>query len=270
MAVYEGDRNADTPLIEAIGLNKAFIRSGRRITAARDVSLSVRYGESVAIVGESGSGKTTAVRMALGLEQPDSGQVFYNGGNTRKKKCRDGLRSVTGLIFQDPYSSMDPRWTAGQIVEEPLVLRGGLSRKEMDDKACDSLAAVGLDPSDFMGRFPQDMSGGQAQRVAIARALVSGPKLLVADEPMSAVDVSGRLQIVKVFNKLRAQGISMLMVLHDLGLAQQLADTVVVMHNGKVIETGSSRQVLGHPLQPYTRELIAAAQWDVRQPEARV
>ncbi len=133
-------------------------------------------------------------------------------------------------------------WTRGGLPGRWLRTAGTARRplrKEMDDKACDSLAAVGLDPSDFMGRFPQDMSGGQAQRVSIAR-LVSGPKLLVADEPMSAVDVSGRLQIVKVFNKLRAQGISMLMVLHDLGLAQQLADTVVVMHNGIVVKQSPS------------------------------
>lgn len=258
-------------------------KSYRGVPAVRDVSFTLRRGRSLAVIGESGSGKTTLTSIALGLLRPDCGDVEYCGdardsagtaraGETaRSSETVDSastsivddhaallrLRRESGIVHQDPFASLDPRWSALRSIAEPLRARG-VPRDEAERQAAQTLQSVGLDPRVYGVRLPVDLSGGQAQRVAIARALVVRPRLLLADEPMSAIDVTARLQILDVLGGLRGK-VAMLVVLHDLGVAQRLADDVIVMHHGDVVERGTVDQVLTHPRDPYTRRLIAAA-----------
>lgn len=258
-------------------------KSYRGAPAVRDVSFTLRRGRSLAVIGESGSGKTTLTSIALGLLRPDCGDVEYCGdardsaGTARAgETARFGetadfvsmsivddhaallrLRRESGIVHQDPFASLDPRWSALRSIAEPLRARG-VPRDEAERQAAQTLQSVGLDPRVYGVRLPMDLSGGQAQRVAIARALVVRPRLLLADEPMSALDVTARLQILDVLGTLRGK-VAMLVVLHDLGIAQRLADDVIVMHHGEVVERGTVAQVLTHPHDPYTRRLIAAA-----------
>jgi peptide/nickel transport system ATP-binding protein len=265
-------------------------KSYRGVPAVHDVSFTLRRGRSLAVIGESGSGKTTLTSIALGLLRPDSGGVEYYGdardsaGTARAGETAHAgetadfvsmsivddhaallrLRRESGIVHQDPFASLDPRWSALRSIAEPLLARGraqrarGISRTEAERQAAQALQSVGLDPRVYGPRLPMDLSGGQAQRVAIARALVVRPRLLLADEPMSALDVTARLQILDVLGTLRGK-VAMLVVLHDLGIAQRLADDVIVMHHGEVVERGTVAQVLTHPHDPYTRRLIAAA-----------
>lgn len=244
----------------------------RGVPAVRDVSFTLRRGRSLAVIGESGSGKTTLTSIALGLLRPDAGSVEYCGGEEDSGSTSIfedpaallRLRRESGIVHQDPFASLDPRWSALRSVAEPLLARGraqrarGISRAEAERQAAQTLRSAGLDPRVYGPRLPMDLSGGQAQRVAIARALVVRPRLLLADEPMSALDVTARLQILDVLGTLRGK-VAMLVVLHDLGVAQRLADDVIVMHHGEVVERGTVAQVLTHPHDPYTRRLIAAA-----------
>lgn len=258
-------------------------KSYRGVPAVHDVSFTLRRGRSLAVIGESGSGKTTLTSIALGLLRPDSGGVEYYGDvsdSADTTHSRDTvhssetvdsastsivddhaallrLRRESGIVHQDPFASLDPRWSALRSIAEPLRARG-MPRDEAERQAAQTLQSVGLDPRVYGVRLPMDLSGGQAQRVAIARALVVRPRLLLADEPMSALDVTARLQILDVLGGLRGK-VAMLVVLHDLGVAQRLADDVIVMHHGDVVERGTVDQVLTHPRDPYTRRLIAAA-----------
>lgn len=237
----------------------------RGVPAVRDASFTLRRGRSLAVIGESGSGKTTLTSIALGLLRPDAGSVEYCGGeeDSGTTSVYDDpaallrLRRESGIVHQDPFASLDPRWSALRSVAEPLRARS-VSRAEVERQAAQTLRSAGLDPRVYGPRLPMDLSGGQAQRVAIARALVVRPRLLLADEPMSALDVTARLQILDVLGTLRGK-VAMLVVLHDLGVAQRLADDVIVMHHGEVVERGTVAQVLTHPHDPYTRRLIAAA-----------
>lgn len=252
--------------------------------AVDDVSFAVAAGESLAVIGESGSGKTTVTRIAFGLLSPDSGDVLFRGESvdaTRRHRgvprpgtlrhgvprrdvatadARRELRLGSGIVFQDPFASLDPRWRIRRSVAEPLTARG-IGRTDALARADGALRSVGLDPMLFGERYPQDLSGGQAQRAAIARALVTRPRILLADEPMSAIDVTSRIQILDTFRAIRAADPSMAMVvvLHDLGIVRQIADRVLVMHNGRIVESGPTRDVLTAPRDPYTRTLIDAA-----------
>ncbi len=289
------------PLLEVHDIVKEY-RSARAVDG---VTFELRAGESLAIIGESGSGKTTATRIALGLASPDSGEVFYRGrrvdmhrrgfaGLRRGDSALRALRRESGIVFQDPYASLDPRWRIRRSVAEPLRARG-VPWCEAAERADAALSAVGLDADEYGGRFPQDLSGGQAQRAAIARALVIRPRVLLADEPMSAIDVTSRLQILDTLRAIRSGGLTalapraehgqapqgaggpdaavagpagqdapmaMIVVLHDLGIVRQLADRVLVMHEGRVVESGTVDRVLGHPRDPYTLRLIEAATMD--------
>lgn len=261
------------------------VRSFHGVPAVRDVSFTLRRGRSLAVIGESGSGKTTLTSIALGLLRPDAGSVEYCGDGGSAGSMTDAagavstasdatgipggasiftdsaallrLRRESGIVHQDPFASLDPRWSALRSIAEPLRARG-VPRAKAERQAAQTLQSVGLDPCVYGPRLPMDLSGGQAQRVAIARALVVRPRLLLADEPMSALDVTARLQILDVLGTLRGK-VAMLVVLHDLGIAQRLADDVIVMHHGEVVERGTVAQVLTHPHDPYTRRLIAAA-----------
>ncbi|PJM78859.1 ABC transporter ATP-binding protein [Bifidobacterium scaligerum] len=242
-----------------------------------DVSAEVRAGECLAVIGASGSGKTTLTRIMLGLAAADSGQIEYRGAEVRRgSEGLRALRAESSIVFQDPFSSLDPRWTVERSVSEPLWLRRralGFATDEVAGKTAQALARVGLDPRTFMGRYPCDLSGGQAQRVAIARAIVNEPRLILADEPMSAIDVAARVQILETFQLILSGAGSravdpttgqpvkpaIIMVSHDLGVVQHIANRIVVLREGKVVESGATEAVLGDPQSDYTRQLIAAA-----------
>lgn len=253
-------------LIEARGLGREFavpkratLERTRTHTALAPTDLDVVEGSSVGIIGESGSGKSTLVRLLLGLDRPTSGTVTIDGRTvdaTASAKSLRWLRRETGLVFQDPYASLDPRMTAGQIVREPLWALdiAGDHRTRVREV----LAQVGLEP-DMGDRYPHELSGGQRQRVALARAIVHRPRILIGDEPLSALDVTVRAQILELLIELRrTTDLTFLLVSHDIGVVQNLCDTVVVMKDGSVVERGATTDVLLHPTHEYTKTLLAA------------
>jgi len=253
-------------LIEARGVRRdfpvpattAFARP-RRHTALAPTDLDVREGSAVGIIGESGSGKSTLVKLLLGLDRPTSGTITFGGrvvDAAAPARSLHWLRRESGLVFQDPYASLDPRMTAGQIIGEPLWALG----IEGDHRAriAEVLAEVDLDP-DMADRYPHEFSGGQRQRIAIARAIVHRPRLLVGDEPLSALDVTVRAQILTLLRRLReTAGFTLVLVSHDIGVVQNLCDTVVVMKDGEIVERGATSDVLRSPRHDYTRRLLAA------------
>lgn len=256
------------PLLEATGLRKSFVATtgafgggARRITAVDGVSLKLMPGETLAVVGESGSGKTTLARLLLRLEQPDAGTVRCFGEDllaARGARLRT-LRREMQMIFQDPYASLDPRMDVEAIVSEPLAIHEPrLSRNARRERVVRTLETVGLG-ADSLSRYPHEFSGGQRQRIGIARALVLRPKLIVADEPVSALDVSVGAQILSLLQELQAEfALTYLIVSHSLPVVAQLATRIAVMKSGRVVETGDVRQVLERPAHPYTQALIAA------------
>ena len=230
-----------------------------------DISVDVHAGECLAVIGGSGSGKSTLTRIMLGLESADSGSVEYESQSIvggRKSPGFATLRRESGLVFQDPFSSLDPRWQVAKSVAEPLSLqRRDLNNTDIDERVVAALTMAGLEPADFLNRYPIDLSGGQAQRVVIARAIINEPKVILADEPMSAIDVAARIQILDTFAAIRAArpSTAIIMVSHDLGVVQHIADRILVLHDGRVEETGPTAEVLGNPQSDYTRQLIEAA-----------
>lgn len=228
------------------------------VTAVSDVSLRLVSGSSLAIVGESGSGKSTLLRLLLGLDTPSSGTISFSGrpvlANPRDRML--WLRRETGLVFQDPLSSLDPKMTIGNIVAEPLQALSlpGNHRQQVREM----LDRVQL-PTGLEDRYPHECSGGQRQRVAIARALVHGPSVLIGDEPVSALDLTVRDHIVELLAELRRElSLTLLTVTHDLAVVPALAEELAVMHQGQIVETGTVRAVLNDPKEAYTQQLISA------------
>ncbi len=225
--------------------------------ALRGVDVDIDDGHVVALIGESGSGKSTLVRILLGLDQATSGSVQWDGRDVDAHPRRGRwLREQTGIVLQDPYASLNPRQTVYRIVSEPLRAL----RREGDHRALvhEVLDRVGLHRW-RADQFPHELSGGQRQRVALARAIVHGPRLLVGDEPLSALDVTVRAQVLALLAELhRDTGLALLLVSHDIGLVQHLADDVYVLHDGLVVEQGPATTVLGAPQHPYTRTLLAS------------
>ena len=224
------------------------------------VSFEIAAGEILGLVGESGSGKSTIARILLGLTDADEGgftlggRVIFGEGATTSKPASRGIQ----MVFQDPYSSLDPRMTIREIVGEGLQIAGALARKMIDQKVRDHLALVGLDAS-AMQKFPHQFSGGQRQRICIARALVLEPKMLIADEPVSALDVSVQMQVLNLLLDLRERlGLTILFISHDMAVVDYLCDRMVVLYRGEIVETGATAQVLDAPQHPYTQKLIAA------------
>jgi ABC-type glutathione transport system ATPase component len=217
----------------------------RRVEAVRDVSFELRRQETLGIVGESGSGKTTLIKLLLGLERPDSGTITYTGRS---------LRHEVQVVFQDPASALDPRMRVDQIILEPLqVLRVPGDRAE---RLRELLEAVGL-PPDAARRYPHEFSGGQRQRIAIARALAPHPRVLIGDEPVSALDVSVRAQILNLLEDLRVNfQLTLVLVSHDLSVVRHMTERVLVMRAGQVVEEGPTRAIFGQPHHPYTRLLL--------------
>jgi len=235
-------------------------------TALEDADFDVREGSAVGVIGESGSGKSTLVRLLLALDTPTSGSVVFDGkavDAAAGARSLHWLRRQTGIVFQDPYASLDPRMSVGRIIGEPLWAMnvagsgatGSAGRRE---RVREVLEDVGLEP-EMAARFPHEFSGGQRQRIALARAIVHRPRLLVGDEPMSALDVTVRAQILEVLGRLRARdGMSIVLVSHDIGVVQNLCDEVVVMKDGRIVEEGPTEKVLLDPQVAYTRHLLAS------------
>ena len=238
------------------------VRPGSSIdfTAVDDVSFRLRRGTTTAVVGESGSGKSTLARMVLDLLEPTSGRVLFDGVDVRtlKGKKQLQLRRQMQPVFQNPYASLDPLYSIYQSIEEPLRTHDIGTKKEREAKIRDLLDKVSL-PSSVMQRFPAELSGGQRQRVAIARALALDPEVVICDEAVSALDVLVQAQILTLLNDLQAElGLSYLFITHDLAVVRQIADDVLVMKEGKVVEAASVTQVFDDPQEDYTKKLLDA------------
>jgi oligopeptide/dipeptide ABC transporter ATP-binding protein len=243
---------------------KVFSREpGRFVHAVDGVDLDIAENEVLALVGESGSGKTTLSQVVLGLQAPTKGQVMWRGREVPRGSSADSLRfrRDVQVIFQDPYGSLNPRKTVRQVIGRPLRLHRIVARKEIEAEVIRLLELVGLRPAHaYIDRFPHEFSGGQRQRIAIARALALKPQLIVADEPVSALDVSIRAQILNLLMALRREfGISMLFTTHDLGVVRYIADRVAVMYMGKIVELAPRREFFDAPHHPYSRMLLGSA-----------
>ena len=235
--------------------------SGRTAAAVDGISFSLTPGETLGIVGESGSGKTTLARMILRLIEPDSGEIFYRDVNWlhASGSALRALRRRMQMVFQDPVASLNPRMRVGSIVAEPLAIHEpNLSRAERRARAAGMLEAVGLGP-DLLERYPHEFSGGQRQRIGIARALILRPELVIADEPVSALDVSIGAQILELLARLQSEfSLTLILISHSLPVVAQLASRVAVMQAGRFVEDGPATQVLSSPQHPYTQSLLAA------------
>jgi peptide/nickel transport system ATP-binding protein len=246
------------------GLKGVLKREARDTQVLHGVSLSVHPGEIVALVGESGSGKTTTAQLALRLMQPAGGRVVFEGRDITALTRRQlrPLRTRMQMIYQDPYEALNPRHRVSDILIEPLRIHKklGSSKTEREERVMRALASVGLTPPDeFRNRYPHELSGGQRQRVAIASSLMLEPRLLVADEPVSMLDVSVRAGILSLLVALKVElGLGILFITHDLSTAACCADTIAVMHRGRIVEMGPARTVIASPQHSYTRDLIAA------------
>ena len=257
------ERQNDT-LLEVKGLkqyfniNLGFFRS-KPLKAVDDVSFSIRRGETLGLVGESGCGKTTVGRSILHLYQPTAGQVIYDGKEINSKESLKEFRKKATMVFQDPYSSLNPRMTVSDIVAEPLDVHHLYSTKqERNDRVLELLGYVGLN-SEHASRYAHEFSGGQRQRIGIARALAVNPEFIVCDEPVSALDVSIQAQVINMFDDLQDKlGLTYLFIAHDLLVVHHISDRIAVMYLGKMVELADAEEIYSHPLHPYSQSLLSA------------
>ena len=261
------------PLLQVRALGRSFrlgsggfLQPQRSLQALQNVNFSLQAGRSLGVVGESGSGKSTLARLVMVLDEPTQGQVLFRGQDLHRLPARQlqPLRRDFQMVFQDPYGSLDPRQQVLQIVTEPLQVLPDpqtghrASRAEMRERAAQALADVGLRTAD-LDKYPHEFSGGQRQRIAIARALITRPALIVADEPVSALDVSVQAQVLNLMMDLQERyGLSYLLVSHDLAVINLMCDDVLVLQAGQVVEQGPAAAILHAPAHPYTRALLAA------------
>ncbi len=268
MCVLQGHMSTVTGdvLLEVRDLETHFPFGGRWVGARRwvravdGVNLEVRRGEVLGLVGESGSGKTTLGRSVLRLIEPTAGSVRFDGIDVLGLSGREmrRMRKRMQVVFQDPYKSLSPRMQIGQIIAEPIRLHSVVPAARVEDRVDELLGKVGLETY-FRHRYPHEMSGGQRQRIAIARALALEPEFIVADEPVSALDVSVQAQILNILLELqRSEGITMLMISHDLAVIERVANRIAVMYRGKIVEVGDAGQLIDTPIHPYTQALISA------------
>ncbi|MBK7820723.1 MAG: ABC transporter ATP-binding protein [Tessaracoccus sp.] len=256
-----------TPVLSARNLEKVFTIGGlfstKKVRALGGVNLDIAHGEIVALVGESGSGKSTFARLVARLEQPTGGTFLFEGEDimkTQARRAKKEYRSAVQMIFQDPFGSLNPVHRIGHFLERPLLLHGATRGGAALEAAKERLMEKVDLPAELLHRYPHELSGGQRQRIAIARALAVNPRLILADEPTSMLDVSVRIGVLNLMRKLCVeQGISMLYITHDLASARYLADRIVVMFAGEFVEGGESMELLANPQHPYTRLLISAA-----------
>lgn len=262
MPLLAGDRpvNSTEPQIVCRNLVVEFRARGQRVRALDGVSLSIAPGESVGIVGGSGSGKTTLARVLVGLVRPINGEVLVEGKSVDEwlKTDNKRFRRQIQMIFQDPYGSLNPRLTVRQSLREVLRVHRLATREEEESRVRDLLGRVGMDPA-FADRYPFQLSGGQRQRIGIARALAVEPSVLIADEPVSALDVSVQANVLNLLSDLQQDGsLTLLLVSHDLAAVRYVCRRVVVMQNGRIVEEGMTPEVFENPRHPYTRALLAA------------
>ena len=253
-------------LVEVAHLVKHFTRGGgllrpaTTVKAVDDVSFSIEQGETFGLVGESGSGKTTTGRCMLRLVEPSSGELRFDGENVlefTKRRMREARRDMQ-IVFQDPYSSLNPRMRARQIVEEPLIIHRLGDRVERRRRVAELFRVVGLDPA-HLERYPHEFSGGQRQRIGLARALALNPSFLILDEPVSALDVSIQAQVINLLMDLQQQlRLTYLFIAHDLRLVEHICSRVAVMYLGKIVEMGPTGSLFTAPQHPYTRALLSA------------
>ena len=268
------------PILEVIDLVKHFpihrgllSREVGQVRAVDGVSFAVAPGETLCVVGESGCGKSTIGRVLLGLVPATSGAIVLEGRDIAGlgRGAYRPLRRTIQIVFQDPYASLNPRMRAGEIVVEPLENFGGLTREEREARAAELFDRVGL-PREAMRRYPFEFSGGQRQRLGIARALALRPKIIVADEPVSALDVSVQAQVLNLMMDLKAElGLAYIFISHDLGVVEHVADRVAVMYLGEIVEIATRDEIFAHPRHPYTKALMSAApQPDPRAKKDRI
>jgi oligopeptide/dipeptide ABC transporter ATP-binding protein len=252
-------------LLQLEAIEKHFTRrtllgKNKKIRAVDGVSLEVHKGETLGIVGESGCGKSTLASLMIRLEEPTGGKIRLDGldiSHLSEAQLRP-VRSRIQIVFQDPYSSLNPRFTVQQIVAEPMKVLGKWSSKEIDSKVISLLELVGLS-GDYLQRYPYEFSGGQRQRISIARALTTDPEIIILDEPTSALDVSVQAQVLNLLLKLQTDlGLTYIFISHNLAVVKYVSTRIAVMYSGKIVELGQANEVMLHPAHPYTQELIAA------------
>lgn len=252
-------------LLRVSHLTKTFPMPGsgfkrQAFTAVDDLSFEIAPGEVYGLVGESGSGKSTTGRLICGLERADSGSINYRGHDlaTKSERERKPFRREIQLVFQDSSTAFDPRNRVGRILEEPLIIAGVRDADERHGRALSALASVGL-LAEHYDRYPHDLSGGQRQRLNLARALICEPRLVVCDEPVSALDVSVQAQVLNLLRDLqRTTGVALLFITHDMRVVRHMSDRIGVLYHGRLVEEGAAEDVIAHPSDPYTQELIDA------------
>lgn len=261
MSMQESSSERGAPLLEVRNLTKRFVmRGGGVVRAVEDISFTIRRGETFALVGESGCGKTTVTKLVLGLEKPTSGEILFDGTDLAKASATDirAYRRQAQAVFQDPYSSLNPRLKVQTIIAEPLMAHGIGDRSSRRQRVGELLDVVGL-PATAADLYPHEFSGGQRQRIAIARALALKPSFMVLDEPISALDVSIRAQILNLLADIQDEfGLTYLVVAHDLALVEHFSSNVGVMYLGSMAELGATSAVFSHPRHPYTQALLAS------------
>ncbi|MEO6920074.1 MAG: peptide ABC transporter ATP-binding protein [Collimonas sp.] len=247
-------------LVKHYSVSQGLFKPKATARALDGVSFALQPGKTLAVVGESGCGKSTLARQITMIEPPTGGELWMDGANIADADhaTLKRVRPLVQMVFQNPYASLNPRKKVGQMLEEPLIINTGLNNSERADKARAMMAKVGLRPEHY-GRYPHMFSGGQRQRVAIARALMLDPKVIVADEPVSALDVSIQAQVLNLLMDLQqASSVAYLFISHNLSVVEHIADDVLVMYLGKTVEHGSKQQVFSRPLHPYTKALLAS------------
>ncbi len=241
-------------------ISRGLFKESKKIYAVNKINFQVKHGETFSIVGESGCGKSTTAKMLLNIEEPTKGKIFYRGQDisTFTKEQWKEYRKKVQIIFQDPYSSLNPRWKVGKIIAEPLKLNTDLSAKEIEDKVYAIMDKVGL-KKEWYDRYPHQFSGGQRQRIGIARALVMNPEVIVCDEPVSALDVSIQAQVLNLLLDLQEEfDLTYVFISHDLSVVEHISDRIMVMYFGDIVEMTDVEELFSNPKHEYTKKLLSA------------